>query len=125
MKLRAIHGVWICVIVVAVASAQSPTYNLIYSFKGSPDGAGPSATLIHDAAGNFYGTTFAGGAYGYGSIFKIATSGQETVLYSFTASTDGANPLGPLWRDQNGNLYGTRRRAAQVPAVADVEWFTN
>jgi len=40
--------------------------------------------------GNFYGTTH-GGAFGYGTVFKLDPSGEETVLHSFTYS-DGAFP---------------------------------
>jgi uncharacterized repeat protein (TIGR03803 family) len=46
--------------------------NLVYTFgDSSGDGAGPEANLIQASDGNFYGTTHGGGAYGYGTIFKI------------------------------------------------------
>jgi hypothetical protein len=41
------------------------------SLTNCPDGVGPFAGLIMDAAGNLYGTTFDGGAYGYGTVFEI------------------------------------------------------
>jgi len=45
---------------------------LVYAFgANSGDGANPQANLIQASDGNFYGTTHAGGAYGYGTIFKI------------------------------------------------------
>jgi uncharacterized repeat protein (TIGR03803 family) len=45
---------------------------LVYAFgDNSGDGAGPEANLIQASDGNFYGTTHSGGAYGYGTIFKI------------------------------------------------------
>jgi len=40
-------------------------------------------------------------------VFKLDTSGTETVLYSFTGGSDGAHPLGDLVWDKKGNLYGT------------------
>jgi uncharacterized repeat protein (TIGR03803 family) len=41
--------------------------------------------VIRDSAGNLYGTTTQGGAYFYfGTVFKLDTAGNETVLYSFT-----------------------------------------
>ena len=66
------------------------------------------AGLIQDAAGNFYGTSGGGGTLGYGTVFKIDTAGNETVLYSFSAGPDrmSMNPSGGLVRDSAGNLYG-------------------
>ena len=65
---------------------------LLHNFTGAPDGANPFAGLIMDRAGNLYGTTAAGGSSGYGTVFKLDTSGNETVLYSVTGTPDGANP---------------------------------
>jgi uncharacterized repeat protein (TIGR03803 family) len=59
-----------------------------------------------DQVGNFYGTTVNGGASGFGTIFKLDTSGNETVLHSFTGG-DGAGPYAGLIVDNVGNLYGT------------------
>jgi len=83
------------------------TESVLYSFSGAPDGANPTAGLIQDAAGNLYGTTSAGGASGFGTVFKLDTTGKETVLYSFTGGTDGATPFAGLIRDAAGNFYGT------------------
>jgi uncharacterized repeat protein (TIGR03803 family) len=56
--------------------------------------------------GALYGTTSGGGANGDGTIFKVTTSGEETVLYSFKGGTDGTRPEGGL-TELNGKLYGT------------------
>jgi uncharacterized repeat protein (TIGR03803 family) len=80
---------------------------VLYSFTGGADGGFPYGNLIQDAAGNFYGTTNGGGASGAGVVFKLAPSGQETVLYSFTGGADGGYPLAGLVRDAAGNFYGT------------------
>jgi len=69
--------------------------------------ANPQAGLIQDAVGNLYGTTYYGGAFGNGVVFKLDTTGVETVLHTFTGKADGSNPAGPLVRDKAGNLYGT------------------
>jgi uncharacterized repeat protein (TIGR03803 family) len=61
----------------------------LYSFKGALDGGGPSATLTLGADGNFYGVCGGGGATGYGTVFKITSSGALTPLYSFTGTNDG------------------------------------
>ena len=86
--------------------AQTYTESVLYSFKGPPDAAEPRAGLIQDAQGNLYGTTYAGGASGWGAVFKLDTTGNETVLYSFTDGADGGSPIGGLVRDAEGNLYG-------------------
>ena len=83
---------------------RSGKLTVLYSFTGRSDGWQPRGRLARDAAGNLYGTTFAGGAYNWGTVFKLDTTGKETVLYSF----NGAGPsAGGLFRDAAGNLYGT------------------
>jgi uncharacterized repeat protein (TIGR03803 family) len=79
-----------------------------YSFNGS-GGAAPDGGLIVDAGGNFYGTTGAGGVANAGVVYEMSSSNgrvAETVLYSFSGGTDGANPVGNLVFDGAGNLYG-------------------
>jgi len=90
----------------ATTSAQAQKFTVLYSFKGSPDGSRPVATLIK-AKGNLYGTTFLGGVSGHGTVFELNSKGKETVLYSFKGGLDGANPSASLIRDPKGNLYGT------------------
>ena len=80
---------------------------VLYSFTGGTDGSNPNAAVILDSSGNLYGTTTYGGAYGFGTLFKVSARGEETVLYAFTGGTDGANPYAALVRDTKGNLYGT------------------
>lgn len=85
---------------------------VLYSFNLGPNGANPGSGLIRDAADNLYGTTAYGGdllacSGGCGTVFKLDSAGTETVLYSFTGGTDGANPVAGLVRDAAGNLYGT------------------
>jgi uncharacterized repeat protein (TIGR03803 family) len=60
--------------------------------------------LMQGADGNFYGATSSGGAYGYGSIVKITSSGTLTTVYDFSNATGG---VGSLIQATNGNLYGT------------------
>jgi len=93
----------------ATAWAQGPTYTkkVIYSFAGGSDGADPLAGLVRDAASNLYGTTYAGGDYGSGTVFKLDTTGKEAVLHSFSGGPDGGYPYAGLILDAAGNLYGT------------------
>lgn len=86
--------------------AQAQTFTVLHKFNRSGDGAWPRAGVIRDAKGNLYGTTFDGGAFYYGAIFKLQVNGKETVLHSFTGG-DGLWPAAGLMRDAEGNLYGT------------------
>jgi len=86
---------------------SSGNEKVLHSFSGGADGANPLGGLVLDAAGNLYGTTSAGGPSGFGTIFRIDTSGNESVLYSFTGGADGAYPYAALILDGAGNLYGT------------------
>jgi uncharacterized repeat protein (TIGR03803 family) len=93
--------------VVAAPSAQAQTFTVLHAFSGRPDGDNPAGGLILDSAGNLYGTTWHGEVSGVGTIFKLDTSSDETVLYSF-AGKSGTRPFGAtLLRDSRGNLYGT------------------
>lgn len=80
---------------------------VLHSFTGGADGANPDGFLVLDKAGNLYGTTTAGGAFGAGTVFEVAGPGKEKVLYSFAGKTDGADPEAGLAMDASGNLYGT------------------
>ena len=75
------------------------------------DGASPTAALVQGTDGNFYGTTYGGGANQYyGTVFKITPSGTLTSLYSFCAQAncaDGAMPYAGLVQATDGNFYGT------------------
>ncbi len=63
---------------------------VLYNFTGGADGGEPSAGVIHDSNGNLFGTTFGGGTAYYGTVYKLDTSGQETVLHSFPGWGRGA-----------------------------------
>ena len=83
------------------------TPNLLYTFQGSPDGSMPMGSLVMDAKGNLYGTTWAGGMYGAGTVFKLTPTGDESILHSFSGQADGGSPMDGLVMDGQGNLYGT------------------
>src|ERR1017187_2355227 len=80
---------------------------VLYSFTGGADGGFPEGGVIRDSAGNLYGTTEGGGTVNQGVAYKLDTTGQETVLYSFTGGADGGTPQAGVIRDSAGNLYGT------------------
>jgi uncharacterized repeat protein (TIGR03803 family) len=79
----------------------------LHTFTGRPDGSTPFSQLIQGADGFFYGTTSAGGARGYGSVFKIDTTGDLTIVYSFTNGLDGSDPYAGVFQGSDGNFYGT------------------
>lgn len=81
---------------------------VLHNFKGSPsDGALPEDALIEDSSGNFYGTTFEGGAINWGTVFKLTKTGKETILVNFGQNHNGGFPYASVIRDASGNLYGT------------------
>ncbi len=86
------------------------TETLLYSFTGGDDGGTPVSSVILDDAGNLYGTTSFGGAYGTGVVYELSPSGSgwtETVLYNFQGQSDGEYPVGGLIMDKAGTLYGS------------------
>ena len=86
------------------------TKTTIYRFLGNPDGERPQGDLTFDQAGNLYGTTFEGGADGYGTVYKLTqTNGNwsEDILLSFLGDGNGAYPLAGVILDNAGNIYGT------------------
>ena len=81
-------------------------FQTIYAFQGGTDGASPQGFLIEDSAGRLYGTTTYGGAFGGGTVFRIANN-TKTILHNFGSGSDGSQPLSGLVFDSAGNLYGT------------------
>ncbi|MFL6351108.1 MAG: choice-of-anchor tandem repeat GloVer-containing protein [Bryobacteraceae bacterium] len=87
-------------------------YTILHEFGSVPnDGLRPYAGLILDSAGNLYGTTSFGGFSGFGTVFKLGTSGNNyTILHNFSDGSvtyDGARSYAGLILDSAGNLYGT------------------
>jgi uncharacterized repeat protein (TIGR03803 family) len=79
----------------------------LYTFTSATNsGEYPYWPLVQTTDGNFYGVTYGGGAFGYGTVFRMTTNGTVTFLVSFNGS-DGAYPLGGLTAGRDGNLYGT------------------
>jgi uncharacterized repeat protein (TIGR03803 family) len=70
-------------------------------------GETPLGGLVSGTDGNFYGTTSAGGANGFGTIYRLTASGTMSVVYAFTGGNDGGAPVSGLTSGTDGLLYGT------------------
>ena len=97
-QMRQVSGVWI--------------FSVIYNFQGDSLGQYTESSLALDGAGDIYGTTYQGGAFNLGSVFRL-TPGKpwtEKIIYSFKgyAKKDGAYPYyAGVTLDAKGNIYGT------------------
>ncbi len=100
-----IAGELCCGTVFEVTASGKET--VLYRFTGTNGDGFPQYGVVRDPSGNLYGTTPNGGTSNAGTLFKIDPTGKKTVLYSFTGSTDGGEPLAGLVMDAKGNLYGT------------------
>ena len=82
----------------------------LYAFQCSQsicaNGGNPTTGLVQGSDGNFYGSTYGGGANGYGTIFKITLAGSLTTLHSINNDTDGSIVSSSLVEGSNGSFYG-------------------
>jgi len=96
--------------------SKSGTLTTLYNFCSQPgctDGYFPYAGLVEASDGNFYGTTYYGGAFthcgigvGCGTVFSLSSGGVLNTLHSFSGS-DGQYTFAGLTQATDGNLYGT------------------
>jgi uncharacterized repeat protein (TIGR03803 family) len=98
------------------------SFTLLYTFSAgtgsfpffvNTDGDVVSSHLTVGQDGALYGAAYSGGANGLGTLFRITTSGDFSVLHTFSAldsygnNPDGAQPEGSLTQGSDGLLYGT------------------
>ena len=92
-------------------STSGPWKETELHYGGRKGGYGYLGALTFDAAGNLYGTAYAGGGNSLGAIFRLeptkAGFWMEKVIYSFQCCSDGRFPEAGLIRDAGGNLFGT------------------
>ena len=96
----------------SVGAGPLANESVLYAFNGSPDAALPYGGLLAGKHGEFYGISNGGGTIGPsglvdGTVYEISSTGQEQVLYSFQAGSDGAGSEGGLIADAAGDLFGT------------------
>jgi uncharacterized repeat protein (TIGR03803 family) len=92
-------------------------FHQLYTFCKTwpcPDGAVPMSALIQGTDGNFYGTTYGGGANNNaGTVFELTPAGVLTTVYNFCSRTnclDGELPTAGLVEGTDGNFYGTTQK---------------
>jgi uncharacterized repeat protein (TIGR03803 family) len=114
--LTVVFAMVVATLLMTGTRVAAQTETVLYDFTCCPLGPAnqPYGGLISDAAGNLYGTTFQGGAYGHGAVFELSpiagVGWSETVIYSFNEKP-GQIDYGPesgLTLDAAGNLYGTK-----------------
>jgi uncharacterized repeat protein (TIGR03803 family) len=115
----------LCFATAWVVAQSSPPYTDLHDFGGKvvntqgkvvQDGIFPNGGVAFDTAGNMFGTTYQGGAYGNGMVWEITAAGVYKDLHDFggtiadaigRSSPDGVNPAAAPALDQAGNLYGS------------------
>lgn len=82
--------------------------DILYSFTGGSDGAGPWFGGLLLKNGLLYGTTAHGGSANSGVVYELKPGNPwtETVLYSFTGGADGSTPSSGVISGDRGVLYG-------------------
>jgi len=92
--------------VVFEVAAGSSSITTVASFNGL-NGANPWAGLVQDSSGDLFGTTSAGGAYGYGTVFEVKHGSNSITTLAYFSYFNGAVPVGGLVLDSSGDLFGT------------------
>ena len=110
-----LRAIFLLVLAATIPSVQAQTLTPLHNFTGAPDGAFPEGALLRDAAGNLYGTTNSGGS-GDGTVFKIDSTGTESVLFSFSILGSGGTPA-ERRRRRNRSVRGCSQLAAAARSV--------
>jgi uncharacterized repeat protein (TIGR03803 family) len=113
-RLAMIPAIFAVTVLVTGTPAVAETERILHGFSNNGLGEFAYMGLIFDSAGNLYGTTGAGGAYGAGTVFELSPTASggwtQKLLHNFGNGSDGQSPWGgSLLMDGSGNLYGTTR----------------
>ena len=86
------------------AHAQTPT--VLHSFQtGNSDACEPEDNIVQGRDGNMYGLGVTCGGNDTGAIYKISTTGTESVVFSFPSTWSSC--FSGLTLGSDGNFYGT------------------
>jgi uncharacterized repeat protein (TIGR03803 family) len=120
MKNAKITRIQILVVTVLMFAASTvplhaQTYLPLFKYPGTSNnssGVGAPALLSQGPDGELYSTILSNGATNFGSVYKISTEGEYTLVYSFCAeaghcNTTGSSPYGGVTLGTDGDLYGT------------------
>lgn len=89
--------------------APAQTFKVIYNFVGQQDGGHPYGNVAIDRAGNLYGSGYAYGADGFGTVYRLTPKNSSWLfapLYAFKGGFDGAYPGNGITLGPDGVLYG-------------------
>jgi len=108
-KLSSWKTIFFVCVFYALEAISSPAQTLTtLTIFDEANGANPTLmSLVQGTDGNFYGTTYSGGASGYGTVFKMTSAGVLTDLYNFETGAHGCHPNAGLVLANSGNFYGT------------------
>lgn len=118
---------WILAVLTLIGSSGATSEQVLHQFVPWAQGANPQSGLVADAAGNFYGTTYNGGRFGWGTVFELGRGSngvwKESVIHTFAFFNDGGYPSGGLVIDKKGNLYGeTVSTVFELSPTENGEW---
>lgn len=86
-------------------------YQDLHDFAGGADGDTATSDLMADRQGRLYGTTYYGGTFGDGTLFRVTLPTSKTgpakieILHSFQPA-EGVTPIGGVVIGTDGGLYG-------------------
>ena len=100
------------------------SYSTLHDFSDGLDGGFPYSALVEGGDGLLYGTTYSGGSFDRGTIFRITKQGLLTTLHSFDPVSDGHFVLYGLSKGLGNTFYGTTqyggtRRAGTVFSITE------
>jgi uncharacterized repeat protein (TIGR03803 family) len=83
-------------------------FTVLKSFDNAASGGGLEAELMQGTDGALYGTTWGGGAFNWGTVYRLNPDGSDfTVLQHLDYSRTGGGPVSGLMQGLDGAIYGT------------------